>query len=85
MWDIPHSQQWAHAALQLQAWLAMLKWKNEGDRKQKIRRVRFLVKEAKLDGAFDVSLPETKQQVRKARKHKKKMDREAPELGQQEL
>ena len=72
MGEIPFSHEWSEAALQLQAWLAVLKWKNKGEHKQKIRGVRFLIKEAKLEGVFKMSLPEIKNWVRLAKNTKRK-------------
>ena len=62
MGEMPFSQKWVEAALQLQAWNAILKWRNKGEHKRKVRHVRFLMKEAKLEGAFEMSLKEIKNQ-----------------------
>ena len=72
MGEIPFSHEWQDAALQLQAWLAVLNWRNKGEHKWKIRRVRFLRKEAKLEGVFEMNPLEIENQVRLEKNVKRK-------------
>ena len=71
MGETPFSQKWAEAALKLQAWNAVLKWRNKGKHKRKIRQVKFLVKEAKLKGVFEMNPKEIKNRVRLAKNIKR--------------